>query len=130
MVDIVASEPKKIEWKESDNPHNKMRLVRDLAGKRIRLTYYHRDPSYGVTLGIKAGDQGPFDYNEVIEGSLIPVYCILSERNYIWGVQKDSGEIAATFLSPIDPADFVNVLAFSSQWDGKKNGSYVIEEIA
>jgi len=104
-------------------------LVRDFAGRRVRMTYHRRDPGYGHVLGLQQGQQGPFDCDEVAEGQLVPVVCFVPERLYLWGVQSDSGEIAFAFLRPTDSAVEETNHHTASQWDGKRNGTYQIKTV-
>ena len=114
---------------ENSNPHNRTLLVRDLCGKKIRLTYYRRDISFANTFGLKPGEKGPGDTNLIIEGQLVPVLCILPKRNHLWGIETVAGEIQFPMFSPTDPSEMDYNLSAVSQFDGKRNGTYKLEVI-
>jgi len=112
-----------------NNPHNRVELVRDLSGCRVKMTYYRRDPGYGFTLGLKAGDQGPFDMDVITEGVLVETVNFLPSRSSLFGILCDNGEVLMNFLCPTDPTEEKRNFNSPSQWDGKKNGTYKIEKI-
>ena len=111
------------------NPHNRNELVRDLVDKQVRMTFYRRDPIYSNSSGIEPGQRGAFDIDEVAEGKLVPLYCIIPLRNYVWGLETNDGEIKFPFLYPTSPSEVEMEFCAPSQFDGKTNGSYKVEVI-
>lgn len=114
---------------QNENPHNRVMLIRDLAGRRVRMTLYRRDVCSAHLIGAIEGQQGPFDMDDTAEGIIVSVARFLPLRNTLWGIQLDNGEIRFGFLSPTDPTEMENSLSVPSQWDGRRNGTYKIEEI-
>ena len=117
------------ERKPGENPHNRNELVRDLINKRVRMTFYRRDPVNSNALGFAEGQRSPFDFNIVTVGFLVPIVCFLPKRNHLWGIQMDDGSFDMCFLSPTDSTEVIDKLGIPSKWDGKINGTYKIEVI-
>lgn len=104
--------------------------VRDLSGRRVRMTYHRRDPADGHVLGLTRGQRGPFDVDVVVTGVIVPVFTIVPGCATLWGVLQDSGEVAFAIFLPTDPVVSEWNLHTPSQWDGRRNGTWELVEEA
>ena len=103
--------------------------IDDLVGKRVRITYYHRD--------VKniSGNKGPGDMDEVVEGIVRRVthrsegkFCFNGSVSVCGCVETDEGKTRFAFLPLDGPYSCSGYIGnFPSELDGKRNGSYDIE---
>ena len=116
--------------KQNQQPQEKEKferidLIRDYVGSRVRMVFHQRDPAGSTITGIKEGQKGPFDRDEIVEGELI----LVDEKNRLWGIKTDEGEVKMKFLSSTGLVKLDTTLGMPSQWDGKQNGTYEIVKV-
>ena len=119
------------------NTDNTPKIVRDLIGRRVRMTYYQRESYTRGIDNVPPGTKGVFDIDRVAEGTLryyqtVDVSLPYERKVFLYDIANND-ETVNTNVPLLLPTDsLVNEGDFRlipSEFDGRRNGSWEIVAI-